>query len=80
MKVTFVDFSHCKTLPPTIIIFVEMVSCQVRVVMGKEKPQLTFGEGKFLNSKFACDGMVNQSIQQFRSTLKLPLPLTYSLM
>jgi hypothetical protein len=48
--------------------------------MGREEHRLTFGKGKILHINFACDEMVNQPIQQLRSTLELPLPLTYPLM
>jgi hypothetical protein len=74
------DFSHCKILPSAIILFVELVVCQVRVMMGREEHQLTFGESKLLHPQFACDEMINQPIQQLSSTLELPLPSTYSLM
>jgi hypothetical protein len=74
------DFSHCKILPSAIILFVELVVCQVRVIMGREEHQLTFGESKLLHPQFACDEMINQPIQQLSSTLELPLPSTYSLM
>jgi hypothetical protein len=80
MKITLMDFSHCKILPSAIILFVEMVACQVRVMMGREEHQLTFGESKLLHPQFACDEMINQPIQQLSSTLELPLPSTYSLM
>jgi hypothetical protein len=80
MKITLMDFSHCKILPSAIILFVELVVCQVRVIMGREEHQLTFGESKLLHPQFACDEMINQPIQQLSSTLELPLPSTYSLM
>jgi hypothetical protein len=80
MKITLMDFSHCKILPSAIILFVELVACQVRVMMGREEHQLTFGESKLLHPQFACDEMINQPIQQLSSTLELPLPSTYSLM
>jgi hypothetical protein len=80
MKITLMDFSHCKTLPSAIILFVEMVACQVRAMMGREEHQLTFGESKLLFPQLACDEMINQPIQQLCNTLELPLPLTYSLM
>jgi hypothetical protein len=80
MKITLMDFSHCKILPSAIILFVELVVCQVRVMMGREEHQLTFGESKLLHPQFACDEMINQPIQQLSSTLELPLPSTYSLM
>ncbi|MFQ3171084.1 MAG: hypothetical protein ACI9DG_001118 [Oleispira sp.] len=80
MKITLMDFSHCKILPSAIILFVEMVACQVRVMMGREEHQLTFGESKLLHPQFACDEMINQPIQQLSSSLELPLPSTYSLM
>ncbi|MGK0248325.1 MAG: hypothetical protein ACI910_001055 [Oleispira sp.] len=80
MKITLMDFSHGKTLPSAIILVVEMVAYQVRVMMGREELQLTFGEGKLLHPQFAGDEMINQPIQPLRSTLELPLPLTYSLM
>jgi hypothetical protein len=74
------DFSHCKTLSSAIILFFEMVACQVRVMMGREEHQLTLEEGNLFHPQFACDEMINQPIQQLSSTLELPLPLTYSLM
>jgi hypothetical protein len=80
MKITLMDFSHCKTLSSAIILFFEMVACQVRVMMGREEHQLTLEEGSLLHPQFACDEMINQPIQQLSSTLELPLPLTYSLM
>jgi hypothetical protein len=81
MKITLMDFSHCKILPSAIILFVEMVACQVRVIMGGGgEHQLTFEKSKLLHPQFACDEMINQPITQLRSTLERPLPLTYSLM
>jgi hypothetical protein len=75
MKITLMDFSHRKTLTSAIILFFEMIACQVRVTMGREEHQLTLEEGKLLHPQLACDEMINQPIQQPSSLLKLPLPL-----
>jgi hypothetical protein len=79
MKITLMDFSRCKTLPSAIF-FIEMIACKIRLRMGREGPQLTFGKGKFLHPQFASDEMMNQPIPQLSSMLERPLPLTYSLM